>query len=113
NPAFLDFDNGVATLADYEFREKYPHPIQYETFDEEYDEDGLLLSAVAYRQAKKKIIEWKKDPTVHTIVLDSLTALGQFAQNAAVKANAVMNRSKTQARVEAGSMDFIISTEAD
>jgi hypothetical protein len=104
NPAFLDVDQNIGTLKSKKFREAFPEidvgSIRLAQPINPVNKDGMFTSTHAFFDAVEQLNDWAEDPSISTIVIDSLTSLSHLAQQHALELNARERRSETWSKAQ-------------
>lgn len=110
-PIIVDADRGNAVWRNKEFRALYPNArIFYEEFGDPLGEDGVFESAKAFWNMLSWLNDHMKD--YDTVVLDSLTSIGEMAMHVGLEVNKASGKSKTLNRASKGH-NLLVPTMAD
>lgn len=111
---FIDTDYGVKVLKNPYFLKNYPDQIPKIRFIQVEDptgRKGVFTKAEAIWKVEEQLNTWNEDPTIQTVVVDSMTSFADLAIHAGLIAAKDADRSKTYDRfVKSG---VLLRTQAD
>lgn len=97
NPLFIDTDLGVITLANHEFRTKYPGKAAYyvQVADKHDPKTGIFTEATGFWDVIKAVNEYADDSRVETLVMDSASSFSKLCSHAGLTVNKESKRSQS------------------